>query len=144
MILIAVNYISNNKQNIVEGQLRCKELSEYLEKLKAPRAVWLSEDGSGIVSKVSFDSTTNQMVGLVLPIDPEKGIPIPFTFTPNSVDEIESQLKKPKATHIYMILAQSLKENVPPFVLAVYGVDNTFTVENVMKRWKHTQKELTK
>lgn len=143
-VFFLVNYISSSKKDVVEGRLRCKELSEYLEKVHAPKVVWLSEDGSGIVSKVCYDSTTNQMVGLVLPTDQKTGMPIPFSFMPKSVTEIEQQLQQPKSTLVYVVMAQPIKENIPPFVLQIYGVNNTFTAETVMKRWEFTQKELAK
>lgn len=138
-----MTYISNNKQSIVEGQLRAKELSDYLKKVNAPQKVWLSEDGSGIISKVSYDTSSNQMVGLVLPTNEETGMPIPFTYVPESVGEIEEHLQRPKSTTVYVVMAQALKENVPPFVLQIFGTDE-FTSENVMKRWAHTKIELAK
>lgn len=122
--------------------MRCVELSQYLEKLNVPKKIWLSEDGSGIISKVSFDAKTNQMVGLVLPLHHATGIPIPFTYQPNTVAEIEQYLRHPKSTLNYIVMAQPIKENVPPFVLQIFGVDNTFSTEDVMKRWIHTKNEL--
>lgn len=139
-----MNYISEHKPKIIEGQLRCEELSQFLDKLNAPRTVWLSEDGSGIVSKVSYDSSTNQMVGLVLPTNRETGMPIPFTFVPSSVNEIEKQLEYPKSTLVYIIMAQSIKENIPPFVLQIFGTDNKFLATDVMSRWKFIKAELRK
>lgn len=129
---------------MVEGRLRCKELSEYLEKLNAPKSVWLAEDASGIITKVSYDSTTNQMVGVVLPTNENTGMPVPFPYVPSNINEIEAYLKLPKASSVYAIIAQPIKENVPPFVLQIYGIDNTFTSTEVMKRWRHTKKELKK
>lgn len=139
-----VEYISRNKQNVIEGQLRCKELAEYLEKVNAPKYVWLAEDASSIVSKVSYDSTSNQMIGLVLPTDSKTGNPILFSYQPTSLEDIEQYLKQPKASLVYVVMAQPIKENIPPFVLQVYGIDNTFTSEDVKKRWKKTVEELTK
>lgn len=37
---------------MIEGQLRCEELDEYLTRLKSPRDVWLFEDGSSIVPRI--------------------------------------------------------------------------------------------
>lgn len=112
---------------MVEGQLRCRELAEYLQKTNAPKEVWLAEDGSGIISKACFDSASNQIVGLNLPLDLKTVLPIPYTFVPESVEDIEKQMENTKPTHVYVILAQPIKENIPPFVLAIYGTDNRFT-----------------
>lgn len=74
--------ISMQKENVIEGKLRVKELSDYLTRMNAPRNIWLSEDGSGIIPKACYDSGSNQIVGLVLPISNEDGQPISYTYTP--------------------------------------------------------------
>lgn len=140
-----MNYIHEKKQKIIEGELRCKELAEYLRKMDAPNEVWLCEDASGIVKNVSYDSTTNQLVGIVLPLHQNTGIPIPFSFTPQSMDDIKEQIEKnPDSTLLYMVLAQPIKNNVPPFVLQVYGTDNKFNTSDVVKRWRHTKDQLAR
>lgn len=87
-------YISQNKPKITEGQLRCQELNAYLDGLALHKCVWLSEDATGIVAKVEFDPKTNQMVGLVLPINPTTGMPEAFTFLARNVDEIQLNMRK--------------------------------------------------
>lgn len=138
-----MKYIHEKKQKIIEGELRCKELAEYLEKLNAPKEVHLEEDGSGIVVKCSYDSPTNQLVGLVLPTDQRTGMPVPYSFTPQSIIDIEQQIaQNSKSTLVYLILAQPIMENVPPFILQVYGTDNKFKSGSVIQRWKHTKDQL--
>lgn len=139
-----MDYINKNKQHIIEGQLRCGELKAYINKVKAPNVVWLSEDGSGIVPKICYDSTTNQMVGLVLPLDKETGMPIPFSYTPKSTKDIESFSKVKKSSLVYIVMAQPLKRDTPPFILQLFGVDNTFTALNVTCRWEYIKRELEK
>lgn len=39
-------------------------------------------------------------------------------------------------------MAQPLKENTPPFCLALYGTDNKFNSDTIMKRLKYIQQEL--
>lgn len=75
--MFLVRCIGNSKSTLVEGRLRCQELSEYLEKLKAVKSVWISEDATGIVSKITYDPKTNQLVGILLPSN-NRGCPIPF------------------------------------------------------------------
>lgn len=137
-----MSYINQNKSTVVEGELRIKELSHYLESLNLEKNVWLSEDASGIVSKVEFDARTNQMIGLVLPVDPTTGMPMKFSFMASNEEEIKKNMHKcNQSTHIYLVMAQPLK-NVPPFVLQLYGSDNKFTTQNVLRRWDHTRSEL--
>lgn len=140
-----VDRINKKKEKIIEGELRYQQLAQYLDKLNAPREVWLAEDGSGIVAKVSFDSTTNQLVGLVLPIDENTGMPITFSFYPQTANEIEYQIRQnQKSTIVYLVLAQPMLDNAPSFVLQVFGSDNRFKSENVLNRWKHTRDQLAR
>lgn len=137
-----MNYVSQEKKKIIEGELRCIELANYLNKLKAPKQVWLSEDASGINAKVSFDPSTNQLVGLVLPTN-HNGMPVSFSFTPQSLNDIEQQMKlNQMSTLVYIVMAQPILDNVPPFLLQIYGTDNRFQTEDVMLRWKHTVNQL--
>lgn len=76
-IIYLVRCINQNKTHVVEGQLRCKELSDYLDDMRAIKRVWISEDGTAIVARISYDPKTNQLVGLVLPLG-LNGCPIPF------------------------------------------------------------------
>lgn len=143
--MITVKYIQKRKQSIVEGELRCEELVNYLDKLGAPKKVWLSEDGSGIISKVTYDAGSNQLIGLVLPINNKTGMPTVFSFAPQSVKEIEQQMKHyPESTLVYLILAQPILKKAPPFILQVFGTDNKFKTKDVLLRWRHTKDQLAR
>lgn len=122
--------------------MRCKELNQYLEGLNLDKHIWLSEDASGIVAKIELDS--NQMVGLVLPIDPISGMPTPFTFLARNAEEIQANMKKKKSSHVYLVLAQPLKKGVPPFILQIFGTDLSFDAQDVQLRWNYTIKELAR
>lgn len=137
-----VRCINHNKNQIVEGQLRAKELADYLDRLKTTKHVWLSEDATAIIQKVTYDPTTNQMIGLVLPRDKITGCPKPFTFLATDAAAIKQHLMQEKSTVLYLIMAQPLDERIPPFVLQLFGSDNRFTKEDVIKRWNFTKNEL--
>lgn len=112
--------------------------------MDAPKTVWISEDGTGIVQRVQYDSSTDQLIGLVLPINSLTGMPIPFSFPASSVQNIEEFMKKEQAKIVYVVMAQSLKENVPPFILQIFGTNNRFTANMVTQRQKYTVQELKK
>lgn len=57
--------IHDDKQAVVEGELRCQALKEHLERSNAPMTVFLSEDASGLVQKVVYDRKNNQLTGIV-------------------------------------------------------------------------------
>lgn len=144
LLFLTVNYINNEKQTIIEGELRCEQLAQYLEKMNAPKVVWISEDGTGIVKKVSYHNSSGQLVGLVLPLNLTSGMPIPHSFVPQTANDIALQMKKTQSTSAYVVMAQSIKEGVPPFVLQIFGTNNTFTTENMFQRWSFTKTELSK
>lgn len=104
--------------------------------------VWACEDASPIVSKIEFDQKTNQMIGIVLPNQPKTGMPIPYSFLARNVEEIRSNMKRSKSISVYLVLAQPLSVNAPPFILQLFGTDNKFKTKDVMLRWEHTKKEL--
>lgn len=137
-----MQYISQSKSTVIEGDFRAEGLLRHIEKVNAPRKVWISEDATGIVSRVEFDPSTNQVVGLVLPTNHTSGMPIPFTFMARSAESIEQHLNKPRSTLVYFIMAQPLKESVPPYVLMLFGTDNKFIKENVIHRWRFMNKKL--
>lgn len=139
--------IRDKNRRIVEGELRCEQLKKYCEALNVDKDVWISEDGSGIVSSIHYDSVSNQLVGFVLPNDSKTGSPIPFSFGAENAAEIikhmsDSNLQK--SSLVYLVMAQPLSEKVPPFILQIYGTDNRFSKEDVAKRWNYTQSELAK
>lgn len=141
---LSVAYIKQNKQRMIEGELRCKQLNEYLEQLQLKKCIWLCEDATGIVSKIEYDPSTNQIVGLVLPFNSKTGNPISFSFMAESDADIRKFVKMRTSKHFYLVLAQPLVAKVPPFVLQMFGSDNTFTSVDVHRRWVHTIEELNK
>lgn len=132
------------KQRIVEGELRCKQLEEYLDEIKSPKYIFLSEDASGIVKKITYDAFSNQLVGLVLTFNESNGIPKMFTFEAKSAEDIEKYLKLDQSTLVYIIVAQPLKFGAAPFILQIFGTDNKFETSDVLKRWTYTKMELNK
>lgn len=127
---------------LVEGQVRAKELAEYLDNLKATKVIWLSEDATAIVSKVVYDPSTNQMVGIVLPIDKSTGCPISFSYLAVDAETIKQYLLKDKSNLLYLVMAQPLDEKIPPFVVQIFGSANKFDTTDVVNRWNFVESEL--
>lgn len=84
------------------------------------------------------------MVGLVLPLDSSTGIPIPFTHLARNADEIEKNMDRAKSSLVYIVMAQPLIPSAPPFILQVFGTDNRFKTQDVLRRWQYTVQELKK
>lgn len=140
----SVNHIHKDKELIIEGELRCKKLVDYLNKTESPKSIFISEDGSGIVKNIVYDRRSNQLVGLVLPFNEKTGMPIRFSFQAKTAADIKNYVKLSQSHLVYIICAQPLKRNVPPFILQIYGTDNKFKADDVLKRWDYTVSELKK
>lgn len=122
--------------------MRCRELHAHLERIKAPKTVFVSEDASGIVKKVVYDCNTNQLIGLVAPLNPENGSPRLFAYEASSAEEIEKYMELPQASLIYIIVAQPMKKHSLPFILQLFGINNKFKSSDVLARWRYIQREL--
>lgn len=138
----SVRCISDTKACISEGEIRSAELAKYLSERKAGNDVWLCEDGSGIISKIQYDPTLDQLVGIVLPIDCDSGCPKKFEYTARTEEEIRMFMQYKKSTLVYIVMAIPLKNGVAPFILQLYGTDNRFKAIDVIRRWDCTIQEL--
>lgn len=134
------------KSTITEGVLRHKELLAHLKSLNLPMYVSLSEDATNITGQVEYCSSSNQIVGLVQPLDEEFAMPIPSTYEATSATAMEDIMQS-KDTHIStlfnVVMAQPLDFRSPAFCLLVYGGNNKFTSKHVTKRWSKIIEELT-
>lgn len=139
-----VRGISTNKSRIIEGRLRCKELSEYLNKLGVIKRVWLAEDATAITVRVTYDPITDQLVGLTLPISDETGCPVSLSYEAADAETIKKHLKNKSSKSVYLVLAQPIDESVPPFVLQIFGTNSEFTSKDILRRWQYTKDELQK
>ena len=121
---------------IKEGQFRFASLSEFLTKRKLPRKIWIGEDGTKIEKRLQYCSKTNQIVGLIPPLG-ANGLPVVGSFPATSAQLIASYLKNNQASSIaYCYMAQPLDSNAPAMCVALFGTDNRYISEHVVKRWK--------
>lgn len=141
---ITGTYISDNKSKVIEGQLRIEGLVEYLERLNLPRKIWICEDATGINGTIEYDSSSNQLVGKVLPLDANTGMPVSFSFLARSADEILKNSSGTTSSLVYVVLALPLMPKIPPYILQIYSTDNKFTSQDIKHRWKYICEELKK
>lgn len=139
-----MKHIHTDKDRVIEGELRCKQLVSHLERTKSPKAIFLSEDASGVNQKVVYDSHTNQMVGIVLPFEDTNGMPKLYSFQAKTEEAMRNYMSLPKSTLVYIVVAQPLQTGSPPFILQMFGTANQFKTEDVMKRWRYIVNELKK
>lgn len=130
-------YIRKTDECVVEGVLRTQQLFNYLTDRNLPLVVSLSEDATRINSKVQYDARANQIVGFVLPLDGETGMPIPYSYPARNIEEICTHFRAQHeiSSNANVVMAQPIAENVPPFGLLIFGSDGKYTAQQVERRW---------
>lgn len=136
--------IKGTTECISEGEIRSKDLVKYLSDRNAGTDVWLCEDASGIIPQIKYDQTSDQLIGMVLPIDESTGCPERFEHTARSEDEIKSFMQHQKSTLVYIVMAIPLKEGIAPFILQIFGTNNKFKTTDVINRWNFTINDLNR
>lgn len=131
----ALRVLHSDFPPVEEAVVRVTELKTYLQKQDLPMAVWISEDGTRITGRVQYNAGTNQMVGLVLPLHAETGMPINGKFVVDSAEDIANNFANGSiSNYAYVIMAQPMADNVAPFCLCMFGTDNVFKAEDVVRR----------
>lgn len=127
------------------GLIKIRRIITLLNSRNLPLAVALSEDSTRIVGRIQYDSVTNQLIGFVPPINVE-GMPIPLSFPATNAETILCHFTSGNevSNFLNVVMAQPLNQNAAPFCLLVYGTDNKYTTNDVIKRWKFIKKELKK
>lgn len=135
-------YIYRPENIIVEGELRCTALLAYLNERQLPLWVVLSEDATVIDNRPQYDSRTNQIIGLVPPINNKTGMPQPFAYkAENGEDFFQHFASAPVSNYINTVMAKPIGD-APAFCLLLFGSDNKYTSKDVSYRWNFITKQL--
>ncbi|CAF2110353.1 unnamed protein product [Rotaria magnacalcarata] len=130
--------ISNTNPILTEGQFCFVALEQYLETVNV-RFGFCAEDCTGVIKKVKYDANTNSFVGFVTKLS--NGVPISNYYRTDSYEQLqywfENIEKSPLLNiHTFQPIPQSNHTNSPAsFLLSAYGVDNTATAIDIIKRW---------
>lgn len=104
--------------------------------------MWVSEDATVMSGQVQYDPTTNQVVGLVLPLN-ENSMPLTYFFKATSAKAMEHYFKNYiPVTFLYVYMVQPLDQNATPFCINIFGTDNSMSFIDVCKRWDYMTKLL--
>lgn len=139
-------YINASNYRIVEGIPRYDELLVYLKQRNLPLVVSLSEDATRIVGKVQYDSSANQLVGFVQPINIQTGMPIAFSYPARSAPEILGHFSSGNeaSAFINVIMVQPIEKKAPAFCLLLFGSNNRYSSSDVARRWSYIAFQLAK
>ncbi|KAJ8681010.1 hypothetical protein QAD02_016797 [Eretmocerus hayati] len=119
----------------VDGEFQIKGLKEFLTERNLPPNVWISEAIVKCFQRVQFNYRENEAGGFVRHLD-ENGMPKPYTFKFNTIQDLNRYIEKEKkASFLYCFMAQPLAVDAPPYCLAIFGCDLSYTSEQCLKRW---------
>lgn len=122
-----------------------KQLKEYLCDNGYPLNVCWSEDATRITGGVEYKSLTDQLSGLVAPLDETNGLPITGLFDCVSPQKVIENIKKyPVGRNVQLAMVQPLAISAAPFCVLYYCTDNRFDKASVQSKWDHVTKEFVK
>ncbi|CAF4316655.1 unnamed protein product, partial [Rotaria sp. Silwood2] len=136
--LVTLNRLILNSNNIMnEGEFQFDTLKQYLNSNNVQFG-FVSEDCTGVIRKIQYDVRTNSFIGFSTPLD--NGIPISQHYKTDSFETLKtwfSSIKKAPLLNIHMFQPlPSNRASLPnPFLLSAYGVENTFTANDILRRW---------
>lgn len=137
-------YITQKHGRVIEGQLRIKELSEYLDQRKLQRIVALSEDATRINGIPQYDSKSNEVLGFVLPLG-NNGMPVPHSFPARNFSEIYKYFhERTTCAHFVNVVMAQPMADVPAICILLFCSNSQYKAEDVAHRWEFISKELKK
>ncbi|CAF3673116.1 unnamed protein product [Rotaria socialis] len=130
--------ISSSDSRISEGEFRFDQLQKHFDSLNVQYAFG-SEDCTGIVKRIKYDSTTNTFTGFPSLLD--HGMPVKSYYQTDSFDALKlwlNSISKASLLNVHMIQPVQSADNssIPsPYLLSAYGIDNTATANDILQRW---------
>ena len=127
--------IRKQESKIIEGEFRCALLRKYLPSTQL-NYVFCSEDCTGVVCRIEYDSQSNTFIGFSLPL--RNGTPQVNVFRTDDYEELKSWFASTdRSTLINLHMIQPLSYSLPPFILSAYGTNNKLKAHDILNRWLH-------
>ena len=128
---------------LTEGEFRFDALQEYLTTIDV-HFVFLSEDCTGVIKKVSYDAKSNSFVGFSPPLDRD-GLPRQCHYRTNSFNQLKQWfVEEARSSLLNIHVVQPITvggRHDPSYLLSAYGTDNKFDMRHVLLRWLHMIEE---
>ncbi|CAF4064808.1 unnamed protein product, partial [Rotaria sordida] len=129
--------INKSNMTLAEAEFKFDSLQQFQSGFG-----FCSEDTTGVIPKVEYDSSTNSFIGFTTPV--VDGIPLRKHYQTDTFDDFKI-IRNTNATapllNVHMFQSISIEDdptNFPkPFLLSAYGVDNKFTAMDILHRWMH-------
>ena len=142
--------LANSSFRMHEAQFRFEAMADNFALITSTLA-FAAEDCTSVIAKVVYDSVSNSFVGFTTPM--RQGTPQSNHHQTDSFTELQRWFKeKQKSTSVNIHMVQPLSSSssssstqaYTPVLLSAYGVDGTFTAEDVLNRWRWIYEETKK
>lgn len=121
---------------MTEGMFRIDEVTAEIIRNNEPVQCWISEDDTKLQPRVRYNSETDCVMGLQLPL--QNGLPITNFFKFTSIREVQEYLNKyPKSSYVKLLTCRSLNFKTKPNILLLYGTSGSDNFGDVIVRWDH-------
>lgn len=127
--------ISESNTKLSEAEFKFESVQQFNSNFG-----FCSEDTTGVVRRVEYDSSTNSFVGFSTPI--RDGIPLAQHFQADTFEDLKQIYdanETARLLNVHMCQPISTDENpsiLPkPVLLSAYGIDNKFTTMDILRRW---------
>ncbi|KAK4873812.1 hypothetical protein RN001_013172 [Aquatica leii] len=125
-------FLSKNMNDVINTW--CQSNINFQRNL--PKVLWISEDATRVSSKVKYDSKTNKLIGFTMPL--VNGMPVTDSFLATSAKRIQDYFQNGiRSNYAYVVMAQPLSPSAPGYCLSIFGTNNRFIADDLMKRWQH-------
>ena len=132
-----IDLINKSNTTLAEAEFKFQSLQQFDSGFG-----FCSEDTTGVLRKVEYDSSTNSFVGFSTPV--VDGVPSQQRFQADTFNDLQTIFNTNEIARLLNVhMFQSIPEkdypvNVPkPFLLSAYGVDNRFRTMDVLRRWMY-------
>ncbi|CAF1524742.1 unnamed protein product [Adineta ricciae] len=124
-----------------ECEFRFDSLKNYLDSIDS-NFVFSSEDSTGAIKSISYDSTDDCFIGFCSPLI--NGLPSMSKFKTENYYELEQWSKhvnRSSLVNAHLIepiqTKASSQVHSRPYVLSAYGTDDKVTASDILRRWLH-------
>ena len=125
------------REKFLEGEFRFDSLRTHFQSIKSIYA-FTAEDCTGVIRKVTYDSSSNSFVGFAPQLTHDGFPQLPFSRI-DSFSNLKGAFESQSLSSILNLHAiQPITTDDygrPPFILSAYGSDNKFDTHHIMSRW---------
>lgn len=140
--LTTLKRLLRKKSSMAEGQFRFDFIKTQLEQKGEPLFVIASEDDTKISERLRYNYSTDEVLGLQLPL--VGGIPVCGSFKFTTFSAVQRYVEaNPLSSYAKLITIRSLAPNSTVYHLVIYGTNGSDNFADVIARWEFVARELS-